>query len=240
VNCFSFNMATVAALVCSSGTFDDIDPDNKTDCEQCAKNLKLLMGNVNRNFFYCNHIYIQNDCPGMYKPVVSEDGVCFVYNDLQVLRNFDEPNEDFSEEWTLEGGYRNNSDHVDIYPRAGSKRGLQTLFNVDLRLIDALCKDSVQSFKVYLHLPNEVPQPANNFLMMPYQYDTVVAISPKVTVTEPELRDFPVAKRQCYFSDERYLRFFRHYTQNNCEIECLVNLTLKRCGCLKFYMPSKC
>lgn len=44
-------------------------------------------------------------------------------------------------------------------------------------------------------------------------------------------------RRQCYFQDERYLRYFKVYTQSNCELECLTNYTLHKCGCVKFYMP---
>lgn len=44
-------------------------------------------------------------------------------------------------------------------------------------------------------------------------------------------------RRQCYFQKEKYLRYFRSYTQSNCELECLTNYTLKSCGCVKFYMP---
>jgi D-serine dehydratase len=51
-------------------------------------------------------------------------------------------------------------------------------------------------------------------------------IEPKMIVTAPELRNLPVSKRQCYFNNERYLRFFRYYTQNNCETECLANIVM--------------
>lgn len=44
-------------------------------------------------------------------------------------------------------------------------------------------------------------------------------------------------RRQCFFNSERYLRFFKHYTQHNCELECLANYTMKTCGCVKFSMP---
>lgn len=42
-----------------------------------------------------------------------------------------------------------------------------------------------------------------------------------------------------FFSTERQLRFFRTYTQYNCEAECLANFTQIQCGCVKFSMPSR-
>lgn len=53
------------------------------------------------------------------------------------------------------------------------------------------------------------------------------------------LHNFPF-RRQCYFNDERYLRYFRSYSQSNCQVECLTNYTINKCGCAKFWMPSRC
>jgi amiloride-sensitive sodium channel len=47
-----------------------------------------------------------------------------------------------------------------------------------------------------------------------------------------------IFRRQCYFQNERHLKFFRIYTKANCEMECLTNLTLRYCNCSRFYMPS--
>lgn len=46
------------------------------------------------------------------------------------------------------------------------------------------------------------------------------------------------SRRNCYFENERYLRYFRAYNQFNCELECWANVSLKYCGCVKFSMPS--
>lgn len=45
--------------------------------------------------------------------------------------------------------------------------------------------------------------------------------------------------RQCYLENERYLKFFNIYSQQNCELECLANLTITECGCAKFSMPHQ-
>lgn len=38
---------------------------------------------------------------------------------------------------------------------------------------------------------------------------------------------------------EKPLIYFKVYTQSNCILECLTNATLKKCGCVSFYMPRK-
>lgn len=49
--------------------------------------------------------------------------------------------------------------------------------------------------------------------------------------------NFPPESRNCYYEDERKLKFFKMYAQSHCEFECLANYTLKKCGCVRFSMP---
>lgn len=50
---------------------------------------------------------------------------------------------------------------------------------------------------------------------------------------------FEPLSRQCYFNYERRLKYFKVYTQQNCELECITNFTLQTCGCVKFSMPRE-
>jgi acid-sensing ion channel, other len=56
--------------------------------------------------------------------------------------------------------------------------------------------------------------------------------------TADNFEKYSVPQRQCYFSNERYLKFFNDYTQDNCDLECEANVTIKHCGCLNFNFPS--
>lgn len=55
--------------------------------------------------------------------------------------------------------------------------------------------------------------------------------------TDSQLRMFPSSARNCLYADEKQLKYFRTYTKNLCEFECLTNYTLELCGCVKFSMP---
>lgn len=68
---------------------------------------------------------------------------------------------------------------------------------------------------------------------------TMFTVSPKLSVTSPYVRQYEPTIRGCYTGSERHLKFFKQYTQRNCEMECLTNFTLAQCGCVKFSMPSK-
>lgn len=55
--------------------------------------------------------------------------------------------------------------------------------------------------------------------------------------TDDDLKTLPPDIRECYFEREKELKYFRNYTQKNCEIECFMNLTMAECGCVDLYQP---
>lgn len=129
-----------------------------------------------------------------------------------------------------------------IYPYRVSGAGPDNALNISIYFprdeLDPLCNRSARDIKFYLHSPDELPEPSHYF-HIPIGKRVSVSVKPNIIVTSNDLRSFSPWRRQCYFNDERKLRFFRVYTQRHCEIECLANFTKSRCGCVKFSMPSK-
>jgi Amiloride-sensitive sodium channel len=66
-----------------------------------------------------------------------------------------------------------------------------------------------------------------------------LSVKPSMMTASNKLRQYPVAARQCYFSDERRLTYFNHYTQKNCENDCEIKNIIKHCGCLPIYFEGK-
>lgn len=91
--------------------------------------------------------------------------------------------------------------------------------------------------QVYIHIPGDMPQISKQFLRVPFGQDVTIFIRARVMITTDGLRDYAPNRRQCYFENERYLRFFKFYSYVNCEVECLTNHTLATCGCVRFSMP---
>lgn len=89
-----------------------------------------------------------------------------------------------------------------------------------------------------LHSPVEAPKVAEfGYLLSPGE-EYRVAIKPMITNASSSLRKIPQDKRQCVFSNEKYLKFYRTYTQRNCAMECEANYTLAMCFCVPYYLPS--
>jgi acid-sensing ion channel, other len=229
---------TAAAQVCDPELFGDLDPRNKTNCNDCSSMLRFMAGPLDEIFQYCFNLG-EEACSQIFKEVITEEGICYTYNGIAIFRNVGDENDDELVEWTLEGGNKNKTEIRDGFPRFGSIYPLNVKLRVLERFDYSLCKGLFNSFRIYLHLPNEVPPISKHYYMVSHQYLTSIYVSPNMISTEPELRELSAEKRQCFFSDERYLRFFKYYTQGNCKFECVANLTLKNCGCLRLNMPSK-
>lgn len=145
-------------------------------------------------------------------------------------------------DWNLDTGYDETHNNRIPYPRhalgLSEHDGIQ--LNIDFFVKDYFkCRGSVEGYKIILNTPGEVPEPSKHYFWAPFNENIVVYIKPKMITTSSDLRSYETNQRQCFFSSERKLRFFKMYTQRNCELECLANFTKSKCGCVKFGMPSK-
>lgn len=93
--------------------------------------------------------------------------------------------------------------------------------------------------QLLLHNPADMPiglQPTthvtgNKMLTVSSSIDTI-RTSSKVNNWAPKIRN-------CYFQNEKTLKFFKIYTIHNCEMECRANNTFSECGCNAYYQPSE-
>lgn len=144
--------------------------------------------------------------------------------------------------WDLDEGYHdsNNDDDTEPYPyRVFSARAnLFALLRLFERDLEYVCRGPVHGFKVVLHVPGEVPQVSKHYFRVPILHEVLMSVKPNIIKTSEVLRNYEPNRRQCFFNSERQLRFFKVYTQRNCELECLSNFTKNICGCVKFSLPS--
>lgn len=144
-------------------------------------------------------------------------------------------------DWDYETGYVERSKKP-RYPNRVFNSGFGTGIELFLRAYEGdfeyRCNE-YHGFNVILTVPGESHTMIRNSFKVPLERDVQIAVKPKWITTSDGLRKYEPHKRQCFFQSERKLRFFRIYTQMNCEDECLANFTKSNCGCVHFSMPSK-
>lgn len=61
-----------------------------------------------------------------------------------------------------------------------------------------------------------------------------VLITPEVIVSENYLKSYPKDKRQCMFDGDRWMKYYRNFSEKNCEMECLSAIMKIMCGCTPY------
>ncbi|XP_055693357.1 pickpocket protein 28-like [Lutzomyia longipalpis] len=201
-------------------------------------------------FFFCRHNN-STSCRH-FAPILTDEGICFTFNMLngsEIYREsalhtgYDYPkHENEAKFWSLEDGYESDAP-MHTYPHRalgdGVRSGLYTWLYLSKADYDYLCRGSMQGFKVLLHSPDEVPQVAKHYFRLAMNQEITVSVKPSMFTTSDGLREYDPIRRQCFFNHERELKFFKIYTQRNCELECVSVFTKEKCSCVKFSMPRE-
>ncbi|XP_055920744.1 pickpocket protein 28 [Eupeodes corollae] len=239
--------------ICGNHLVDEINLPHFEETKYDER-LDEIVPRFEKSFPYCKWMAHFGDCKEVFFKTYTEEGICYTFNGLNASELYREDTyqhqhflsqeamhrRKYSTEWSLQGGYYYNTS-METFPArvlgAGSRAGLMVSLQSFEQDFDYICRGALEGFKVTLHSPDDVPQVSRNFIRVPYDKEVVVLVKPNMITTMNAISDYEPNRRQCFFNTERYLRFFQVYTQNNCELECLSNYTLSKCGCVKFSMP---
>lgn len=235
---FSPNMVfEICDLQNFNESFDVVDYLNKSqhtideimfDCEIGGKNIQCTK--------IFKRVMVSNNEPTA--------GVCFTFNqenfrsifNEEVSHDFDFYDRENSEDpqWTLDGGYETSNESA-VPLRATEENCL--MLSLKMSEEDAMNAYLLQTrFYINFKKPNQVTSTSRPYFL-PFGKEKTFTFSAKVSSYTQEFRRFAPEKRGCYFTDERQLKYFKAYTEQNCLDECLINVTLKTCDCVKFSMP---
>nr|XP_049464938.1 pickpocket protein 28-like [Anopheles coluzzii] len=179
------------------------------------------------------------ECENQLKVTLTEEGICYTFNmlpDREIFRkNAMHTDYIYTRNWYIFPGFQ---PPAPSYARdAGLHAGLTLYLAQKNEDTDYLCTGYSQGYKLKIHSIDEYPHMAKRNLRLPLGHEISIALKPQMIVTSPSAADYSWEKRQCFFNHERHLRYFQIYNQENCELECLTNVTRAMCGCVRFSMP---
>ncbi|XP_064212989.1 pickpocket protein 28 isoform X2 [Tribolium castaneum] len=196
----------------------------------------------------------QNDnisCEEYFNNDLTDEGLCCSFNRLPAENIFKNPddytylNHTFPKriyDWSPEKGFKDDNDGdmgtIPIRP-SGSGTHLGLSIVVDAQTDNYFCSSTNSiGFKIVLSNPIETPKIQDYGFLVSPGVEARYVIQPEIREATRSLRSVDVGKRQCFFQDERPLRYFRSYTKRNCRLECQSNHTLRKCGCIPYYLPK--
>ncbi|XP_034657912.1 pickpocket protein 28 [Drosophila subobscura] len=190
-------------------------------------------------------------CTDIFREIFVDEGLCCVFNLLHpyylykfrstYIRDYTSTNRfaDIAVDWNPISGYPQKLPSS-YYPRPGVgigiAMGLQIILNGHVD--DYFCSSTNgQGFKVLLYNPIDQPRMKESGLPVMIGHQTTFRIIARSFEALPNIRNIHRTKRQCIFSDEEELYFYRYYTRRNCESECDALFFLRRCDCIPYYLP---
>ena len=187
-------------------------------------------------------------CHKIFYEVITDEGICYSFNMLNhkdmlndiIDESLKYPKHDKNaDSWTLQDGYTDMSSTV--YPERVLGSGLSMSLEIWLKMrkrdMEFKCKGFSNGFRLFLHSPSEVPRFSKDYYPIPMKKTIQFSVNPEVIKTSDGLRNYKPEIRQCHYDVEKPLKFFKVYTQSNCELECLSNFTQRHCDCVKLGQP---
>jgi acid-sensing ion channel, other len=211
--------------------------------------LKEISYSTNDSMMFCKFRSELRDCTSLFKEVITSLGVCYSmnmlnYNDIfkyNILnRDLDSQKHNQTSSWSLDNGYQTDDLNAFPYPIISQQHdALRIILKTNDIDMDYVCQGSNQGFKVFFHIPGDCPELSGKHLFVPIKHDVTVSMTAQMTRTSKSLLKYKPLQRKCHLTNERPLKFFKYYTKNLCNIECLANYTMKMCGCVDFSMPRE-
>ncbi|EDW76829.2 uncharacterized protein Dwil_GK20360 [Drosophila willistoni] len=190
-------------------------------------------------------------CSDIFREIFIDEGLCCVFNLLHpyylykfkspFVRDYTSTNNfaDIAVDWNPMTGYPKTMP-TGFYPRAGVDVGVTMGLQIvlDGHINDYYCSSTNgEGFKVLLYNPIDQPNIKESGLPVMLGRQTSFRIIARSFEAVPNIRGIHRTKRQCIFSDEQELLFYRYYTRRNCESECDALYYLRHCECIPYHLP---
>ncbi|XP_055597596.1 pickpocket protein 28-like [Uranotaenia lowii] len=170
---------------------------------------------------------IDTNCSKMFFKTITDSGVCYTFNAMaaKTLYRLENLNQEFtysettrtSTDWFRESGDRSDS-NFDVYPERplgyGRKYGLEVGLVSNLNDDDLFCNGPRNGYKVLVHPPDEAPTLDHFHYRLGFRDTMLLFVKPQITKTSLSLESQSIIDRQCFFENERYLRFYKIYNQH--------------------------
>lgn len=90
-----------------------------------------------------------------------------------------------------------------------------------------------------MHGPTEFPWSTKQNFQIGIGQAVTLTVTPQLIRTASQLKNYTPERRECYFNAENPLKYFKVYTKENCELECLAEYSKMLCNCIPYWMPRQ-
>ncbi|XP_023161497.2 pickpocket protein 28 [Drosophila hydei] len=190
-------------------------------------------------------------CTDLFREIFVDEGLCCIFNFLHpyylykhsdsTLRDYTSSKglTDIAVDWNPIEGYPKHLP-AGYYPRPGIGIGIYNGLQIVLNghTDEYYCSSTNgQGFKVLLYNSIDQPRLKESGLPIMLGHETNYRIVPNSYEAVQTIRKIDRKRRQCIFSDEQELIFYKYYTRRNCEAECDALYFIRLCKCIPYHLP---
>lgn len=116
----------------------------------------------------------------------------------------------------------------------GPEQGLSVILNPKIEK-KAMTSVNSEGMRILINQFNLYPSERALERMLPHKQESYVEIRPERTDCSATVKALPISDRGCVFEDEQKLKYFTKYSEENCRVECNMDLHIKTCDCLPYF-----
>ena len=171
------------------------------------------------------------NCSELFRRVPTDIGMCCALNTVDSLRE----SEYHDLIKMLQGDA--NTDKL-VQSKVGRRNGLRLTLDLHSNNVSfgTLAQD-YDAFQVFLGQPAEFPMMKERGIQLEPGREHFVQLSARVVSTK-DIEDIDPEARECFFSNEGNLDFYKKYTYSNCRLECAIKTTKDKYGCVPWHLPK--
>lgn len=178
--------------------------------------MRKLMYPCSRILHRCRWEGVTMDCKQLFRTAETYQGYCCTFNAFKPVAS------------TLVAPVIRKTHYF------GPESGLSVVLSPKIEL-NAMTSVNSDGMKILINPYNLYPSERSIERMIPHQTETYVEIRPEQTVSTDDIRALPIHDRGCLFEDEFKLKHFPTYSNENCRVECNMEMHKKLCRCLPYF-----
>ena len=186
--------------------------------------------NANHMLFSCELAGVKINCSELFTRVATDTGMCCALNVEDSLRE--------SEYSALIKDLQGETRIRKVESQEGRKNGLRLTLDLHSNKVSFGSLDQQYSaFNLFIGRPAQFPMMRDKSIQLQPGREHFVDLSATVVSTNG-IRDILPEARECFFTDEGDLEFYKRYTFSNCRLECGIKKAEQQLGCIPWHLPK--
>ena len=171
----------------------------------------------------------QVNCSQLFTRVPTDTGMCCALNNADALRD--------SEYKGLVHKLQGETKTVPVKSKVGRRNGLRLTLDLHSNMVSfGTLEEEYAAFSVFIGQPAEFPMMMEKSIQLQPGREHFIDLSATV-VSNNDIHDILPPARECFFSDEGDLEFYKLYTFSNCRLECAIKKAEQIYDCVPWHLP---